>query len=180
MLAFFSISICQGQFYRFDFNSFYNGGQSNDIGLQLSRIDRIQWISNRTTFNSCLDIRSIDWGNQISFGFGPNLGVNLGKKEMEIRSALFVGRALFRDNSMMTYGLAIEPVLYKLSLPFFKMNPLHLGIKTGVRMNWCPAYEPYGNNFQLEIPLTIFIGRTYIHICEKPPRPEQDPRLLGD
>ena len=91
---------------------------------------------------------------QLGFGFGYNATYKeFSKFNVGGISSAILGLALFRQNSMASYGFAYTPYLQWNSKKSFYAS---LGL--GIRYNWCPAYKEYGLNKQLEFPLELKWG----------------------
>ncbi|MFY0672762.1 MAG: hypothetical protein JXQ87_05135 [Bacteroidia bacterium] len=158
----------------FGFTNFIGSGMSNDLGLNLSYAKPIK--NNAVQFE--LEMRSIDWGNSL------NLGLGFKAKYKQIQrvtiggvSSAYFGVSPFQQKAMATYGLGYLPYI-----KWQSSGKFYAELAVGLRYNTSQGYSEYGPSNQFEFPLRITSGwlLNTVSVQPKPPRPEQDPRLMGD
>lgn len=109
---------------------------------------------NRGALQGGMEIRSIDWGNQVSLKIAYKMPY-LTKEKWEISglSAIGLGTALFKKNPMFVWSIGYLP-----EFTFRKQKRMQFNLGVGLRYSHNPAYIKYGQiNQLLEVPLKIGI-----------------------
>lgn len=101
-------------------------------------------------FYGGLDIRTAQWGGQVSVSLGAN--VPLGT-QFEVGAEIQNGLALFRPRPLYTFSTGIRS-----NYLFLQREKLTLGASLEVRFTVCPAYRKYSQiNRVLEIPVGLLV-----------------------
>lgn len=120
----------------------YNGGAELSLGYSFP-VDKVK-------INIGIDYRTIQWGNQVTVGFG--VAKSLGNR-IELGVDMQHGLALFHPQSLYVFCLGL-----KSTYEFVQNEKLSLGVSMELRYSQCPAYKNYGPIYHVtEFPLGIYV-----------------------
>jgi len=106
--------------------------------------------SNDLLFNSGLDLRTIQWGNQLSISLG--IAKKIGDR-FELGAEIQNGLALFYRGSLYVLGVSIKG-----SYSLLKTEKMNMGLSLEARYSNCPAYKDYGQIYHVvEIQIGLYI-----------------------
>lgn len=107
---------------------------------------------NKGAFKTGLELRSIDWGNQLSLNVAyTDPYIEKEKWTLNGISTVGFGLALFHDNPLIVWSIGYVP-----EFCFRKNKRLNIGLGLGIRYTQSPGYKEYGAIHQvLELPLRL-------------------------
>jgi hypothetical protein len=105
---------------------------------------------NNWLFNSGINFRTIQWGNQasISLGIVRTLG-----RHVELGTEIQNGLALFYPQSLYVFAMGAT-----CNITLIQKEKMSLGLSLEARYSICPEYENYGLIYHVtEIPIGIYV-----------------------
>ena len=116
-----------------------------------------QFDVNKINWEAGVDIRVIDWGNQVGVFVGNNWDLyDKGKSNIAFNYRIHLNVPLFYNDFLLGYGLSSN-LSYNFNL--FRSFDLKLGV--GLRYDSVPGYRDYGPIFStFELPITLGIKKT--------------------